>query len=79
MYRLPRRSIFCFNSIFLNFSCIGFVVGILPGTGGGIGDWTSYSATVALNKKEKVKFGTGNIKGVIGPEGANNEIGRAHV
>jgi len=52
--------------------CIGFVVGILPGTGGGIGDWTSYSATVAINKNEKVKFGTGNIKGVIGPEGANN-------
>lgn len=52
--------------------CIGFVVGILPGTGGGIGDWSSYSATVALNKDEKVKFGTGNIKGVIGPEGANN-------
>lgn len=51
---------------------IGFIVGILPGTGGGIGDWSSYSATVALNKKEKVKFGTGNIKGVIGPEGANN-------
>jgi TctA family transporter len=51
---------------------IGFVVGILPGTGGGIGDWSSYSATVALNSKEKVKFGTGNIKGVIGPEGANN-------
>ena len=36
--------------------CIGFVVGILPGTGGGIGDWTSYSATVAINKKEKVKL-----------------------
>ena len=51
---------------------IGFVVGILPGTGGGIGDWTSYSATVAINKQEKVKFGEGNIKGVIGPEGANN-------
>lgn len=51
---------------------IGFVVGVLPGTGGGIGDWTSYSATVAINKNEKTKFGTGNIKGVIGPEGANN-------
>ena len=51
---------------------IGFVVGILPGTGGGIGDWSSYSATVAINKNEKTKFGTGNIKGVIGPEGANN-------
>ena len=51
---------------------IGWVVGILPGTGGGVGDWSAYSATVATNKKEEVPFGKGNIKGVIGSEGANN-------
>ncbi len=51
---------------------IGWIVGILPGTGGGIGDWTAYSATVALNKKEKIPFGEGNIKSIIGSEGANN-------
>ena len=49
---------------------IGFLTGILPGTGGGIGDWASYSATIARNPDEE--FGNGNIKGVIGTEGANN-------
>ncbi len=49
---------------------IGSVVGFLPGLGGSISDWLSYGTTVAANPKEK--FGGGNIKGVIGPEGSNN-------
>lgn len=51
---------------------IGWITGLLPGTGGGIGDWTAYAATTAVCKGEKVPFGEGNIKGVIGSEGANN-------
>lgn len=51
---------------------IGAVVGILPGIGGNIADWLAYGQTVAANKNEKVQFGDGNIKGVIGAEGANN-------
>ena len=51
---------------------IGWIVGVLPGTGGGIGDWSAYAATVAINKKEKIPFGKGNIKSIIGSEGANN-------
>ena len=51
---------------------IGFVIGLLPGIGGGVSDWIGYSATVATNKKESVKFGEGNIKGLIGCEGTNN-------
>lgn len=49
---------------------IGAIIGLLPGLGGAVSDWLSYGATVALNPKEQ--FGNGNIKGVIGPEGANN-------
>ena len=49
---------------------IGAVIGLLPGLGGAMADWMSYGATVAANPKEE--FGNGNIKGVIGPEGANN-------
>lgn len=49
---------------------IGAVIGFLPGLGGAVSDWMSYSATVAANPTEK--FGNGNIKGVIGPEGSNN-------
>ena len=49
---------------------IGSVVGFLPGIGGTVSDWLAYGQTVATNPKEK--FGEGNIKGVIGPEGSNN-------
>jgi TctA family transporter len=51
---------------------VGGVFGMLPGVGGNIVDWLSYGQTVAFNKHEKIPFGTGNVKGVIGCEGANN-------
>lgn len=51
---------------------IGAVVGLIPGIGGNIADWLAYGQTVALNKHESIPFGNGNIKGVIGCEGANN-------
>jgi putative tricarboxylic transport membrane protein len=49
---------------------VGFVVGLIPGIGGAVSDWVSYSLTKLKNKNEK--FGNGNVKGVIGPEGSNN-------
>lgn len=49
---------------------IGAFIGFLPGLGGAMADWMAYGAAVAANPKEE--FGNGNIKGVIGPEGANN-------
>jgi TctA family transporter len=51
---------------------IGGFIGMLPGIGGNICDWLAYGQTVALNKNEKIPFGEGNVKGVIGCEGANN-------
>lgn len=51
---------------------IGAFIGILPGIGGNIADWLAYGQTVATNKNEKIPFGEGNIKGVIGAEGSNN-------
>ena len=49
---------------------IGAFIGLLPGLGGAMADWMAYGSTVAAHPNEK--FGDGNIKGVIGPEGANN-------
>lgn len=49
---------------------IGGIIGLLPGIGGPIVDWLSYGQTVATNKNETIPFGEGNVKGVIGPEGA---------
>jgi TctA family transporter len=49
---------------------IGAFIGLLPGLGGQMADWMAYGQAVASNPKET--FGNGNIKGIIGPEGANN-------
>ncbi len=49
---------------------IGFFTGLMPGIGGSIGDIMAYGATVARYPREK--FGNGNIKGLLGCEGANN-------
>lgn len=51
---------------------IGAFIGILPGIGGSIADWLAYGQTVAANPNEKIPFGEGNIRGVIGSEGTNN-------
>jgi TctA family transporter len=51
-------------------SFIGATIGIIPGVGGAVSDWISYSATIASNKNDE--FGNGNVKGVIGIEGSNN-------
>ena len=51
---------------------IGAFIGILPGVGGAMADWMAYGQAVATTKNPDVPFGKGNIRGVIGPEGANN-------
>ena len=54
---------------------IGGFVGLVPGIGGNIADWFAYSQTVAVSKKTpegEVPVGKGNVRGVIGCEGANN-------
>jgi TctA family transporter len=49
---------------------IGGVIGLLPGIGGSIVDWLAYGQTVALAKTDKIPFGDGNVRGVVGAEGA---------
>lgn len=51
---------------------IGAAIGALPGLGGAVADWMAYAQTVATNRNETTPFGKGNVKGVIGCEGANN-------
>lgn len=50
---------------------IGFFTGVLPGAGAGIASFISYAVEVQVSKTPE-KFGTGEIKGVAGPESANN-------
>ncbi len=52
-------------------SLIGTVVGAIPGAGGTVASFLSYSLT-AQASKDPESFGKGNIEGVIAPEAAIN-------
>lgn len=52
-------------------SLIGTVVGAIPGVGGVVASFLSYTLTVQASKDPE-SFGKGNIKGVIAPEAAIN-------
>ncbi len=52
-------------------SLIGTVVGAVPGVGGVVAAFLSYSVTVQVSK-DPDSFGRGNIQGVIAPEAAIN-------
>lgn len=52
-------------------SVIGVVVGVIPGLGGSVVDWIAYGHTVQT-AKDKSQFGSGDVRGVIGPESSNN-------
>ena len=57
--------------IVLRCACIGCVVGALPGLGGSVIDWIAYGHVIQTSKNRET-FGTGDIRGVIAPEAANN-------
>lgn len=52
-------------------SLLGFFFGILPGSGGIISTFASYTLEKKISKYPE-RFGTGVIEGVAGPEAANN-------
>jgi TctA family transporter len=54
-------------------SLIGVWAGILPGIGATAGSWMAYGHVVAM-AKDREHFGKGDIRGVIGPESANNSV-----
>ncbi|MDZ4096766.1 MAG: tripartite tricarboxylate transporter permease [Paracoccaceae bacterium] len=60
-------------NIWLSVRCsfIGVMVGMIPGLGGSVVDWIAYGFTVQTSK-DRMEFGKGDIRGVIGPESSNN-------
>ena len=62
-----------FANIWLSMRCsiIGVIVGVIPGLGGSVVDWIAYGHTVQTTN-DKSGFGSGEIRGVIGPESSNN-------
>jgi len=50
---------------------IGFIIGVLPGSGGTLGSLVAYNTEKQINKNGD-QFGKGAIEGVAAPEAANN-------
>jgi putative tricarboxylic transport membrane protein len=57
--------------LFLRCSVIGCLVGIIPGVGGAVTNFLAYGHAVQSSKNPE-SFGTGDIRGVIAPEAAND-------
>lgn len=51
---------------------IGAAVGALPGLGASVVDWLAYGHAKQTVKDAAKTFGTGDVRGVIAPESANN-------
>lgn len=57
--------------LILRCSAIGTYIGFLPGLGAAPANWITYGHVVQSAKGER-KFGKGDVRGVIGPEAAND-------
>jgi TctA family transporter len=57
--------------IVLRCSVIGCIVGALPGLGGSVVDWIAYGHVIQTTKNRE-SYGTGDVRGVLAPESANN-------
>ncbi len=50
---------------------IGFIIGVLPGTGASVASAVAYTTEKRINNKDNT-FGKGDIRGLAAPEAANN-------
>jgi TctA family transporter len=64
----------CFRHWWLIVRCswIGAFFGAVPGIGGAIIDWLAYGHALRTEKGAQQTFGTGDVRGVIASESANN-------
>ncbi|MEK9659501.1 MAG: tripartite tricarboxylate transporter permease [Chloroflexota bacterium] len=58
----------------LRSSALGVFVGVLPGIGGSLAQWLAYASARQTVRGGTQTFGTGDIRGVIAPESANNAV-----
>ncbi len=65
-----------FSNFWLTIRCslIGTFIGITPGLGGAVAQWMAYGHATqsARNAEERLGFGKGDVRGVIGPCAASN-------
>jgi len=65
------KEVFRYKWTFIRGSVIGTIIGIIPGVGGVVANFLSYTTAIQLSKHPET-FGTGNPEGVIASESANN-------
>lgn len=70
IYVTVKEILYCKWTI-LRSSVIGFIVGVLPGTGASIASAVSYTLEQKIVDKEGT-FGKGDMRGLAAPESANN-------
>lgn len=65
------RDVLRYPGVFLRTSGLGVLVGAIPGIGSSVVDWLAYGLTVQTSK-DKSRFGKGDVRSVIGIDGATN-------
>ncbi|QHD51178.1 tripartite tricarboxylate transporter permease [Vreelandella aquamarina] len=65
-----KEVLFCKGAI-VRSGLIGFIIGVLPGTGASVAGAVSYTTEKRLSDKDNT-FGTGDMRGLAAPESANN-------
>lgn len=65
------KDTFQYWKLTLRTGALGAGLGAIPGLGSAVVDWLAYGHTVRTEKKNP-RFGEGDVRGVIGPEAANN-------
>ncbi len=68
------RETFKHKWLILRSSIIGFLIGVLPGIGAVPAHWMAYAQARLTEKGGGTSFGTGDVRGVIAPESANNSV-----
>ena len=65
------KDVFRHKWLVVRASMVGVWVGVLPGLGSSVADWFAYAHAVQTEKNPE-RFGTGDVRGVLATESANN-------
>jgi TctA family transporter len=73
-HKIWQGAVDCFRNWWLVLRCswMGTALGAIPGIGGAVVDWVAYAHAARTVKDGQKTFGTGDVRGVIASESANN-------
>ncbi|HEX9877952.1 MAG TPA: tripartite tricarboxylate transporter permease [Gammaproteobacteria bacterium] len=65
-------AVFSNFGLFLRSSAIGTIIGIIPGIGASVAGFVAYGHAAQWARRDRERFGSGDIRGVLAPEAAND-------